>query len=64
MAHYHQACIQCTSTQLSDIEHAQKAFGRLIPYFEKKVWSAIVFAPMAIIFLVSEVSCLIIQGVR
>ncbi|XP_076455182.1 uncharacterized protein LOC143289867 isoform X2 [Babylonia areolata] len=37
MAEFHQACIQCSSTQLSEIEHAQKAFSRLIPFFEKKI---------------------------
>ncbi|KAK7094678.1 tetratricopeptide repeat protein 28-like [Littorina saxatilis] len=37
MADFHQACIQCTSTQLSEIEHAQKAFSKLIPFFEKKI---------------------------
>ena len=37
MADYHQACIQCTSTQLSEIESAQKALGKLIPFFEKKI---------------------------
>ena len=37
MADYHQACIQCSSTQLSEIEHAQKAFSKLIPFFEKKI---------------------------
>ncbi|KAK7502589.1 hypothetical protein BaRGS_00006164 [Batillaria attramentaria] len=37
MAEYHQACILCSSTQLSEIEQAQKAFSKLIPFFEKKI---------------------------
>ncbi|KAL8606426.1 hypothetical protein ACOMHN_060331 [Nucella lapillus] len=37
MADFHQACIHCSSTQLAEIEHAQKSFSRLIPFFEKKI---------------------------
>lgn len=37
MAEYHQACILCTSTQLSELEQAQKSFSKLIPFFEKKI---------------------------
>lgn len=37
MAQYHQACILCTSTQLQDIEQAQKSFIKLIPFLEKKI---------------------------